>query len=77
MKVICIDAKQKTRILHHLIEGNTYTVTSSYEDKVSILEHPKTDCGMDAVFSSNRFINTSNIDETELVKQRENNLQDA
>ena len=74
MKVLCIDNSdgpfKVASIL--LVEGNIYTVTGTEGESYFLAEikiNPKT--GNKITFGKRRFIPISNIDEKELIKERE------
>ncbi len=80
MRVICIDNGPKKESCHpnsiitKLVEGNIYTVVRQLLDNGGdlsyILEEVKS-CGYMGAFLATRFIPVSNIDEKELIKERE------
>jgi predicted ATPase len=72
MKVLCIDAKP-IRCIVDIVEGEGYTVIDleRFQNKdyyvLDEIEKPNS-------FRKDRFIPLSDIDETEIVKQREKDL---
>lgn len=75
MKVMCIDAE-----LAPFKEGDIVTIKpsnlihSSGQLQVEVLEYPENIRGKLTVWLRRRFIPLSDIDETELVKERESDL---
>lgn len=77
MKVMCvtdnfINRKYNKKAINCPKFGEIVTVLSLNEKGYYyLLEYPKDDYGNNAVFNSSKFIPLSNIDEKELIKERE------
>lgn len=77
MKLICISNKFRNHIMPPLIVGEVYTSfgrSEHYPDGYYLEEIPFTAIGSKASYHEKHFIPLSDIDETELLKQREENL---
>lgn len=73
MKVMCIDDKpgQYSRCPFKVGEIVTVKQCPAFENNYDVIEYPSTPDGQLCSWSKTRFIPLSDIDETELVKERE------